>query len=153
MFELSRTKRFKGKRPTSNQRGQALAETGIVITLLLLLVMGVVEFGRAFMVSNMIVHAARDGARMAAVEPVTNRDDNGLIVSSTSIKNHVRTAIASVVGASTAQALTINVTQAAGPPATVAVQITGSIPFILNWAGFSNFPVNRSVTFRDEGRP
>jgi Flp pilus assembly protein TadG len=31
----------------ANQRGQALAETGIVIVLLLLLIMGVVEFGRA----------------------------------------------------------------------------------------------------------
>ena len=58
----------------ANQRGQALAETGIAITLLLLLVMGVIEFGRAFMVANMITHAARDGARSAAVVHSTDRD-------------------------------------------------------------------------------
>lgn len=152
MFGLARGKRFGGCRPVANQRGQALAETAIVIVLLLMLVMGVVEFGRAFMVSNMIVHAARDGARSAAVEPVTNRDSDGFITNTTSIKNHVRTAIASVVGTSAAQALTINVSQPNGPPPLVTVQITGSIPFVINWAGYSSFPVNRSVTFRDEGR-
>jgi hypothetical protein len=52
-----------------------------------------------------------------------------------------------------AAALTINVTQTAGPPPVVTVQVSGNIPFILHWAGFTNFTINRSVTFRDEGRP
>lgn len=137
-----------------NQRGQALAETGIVIVLLLLLVMGVVEFGRAFMVSNMIVHAARDGARTAAVVAPTDRDSSGIINSSktSAIVDSVRTSIAAVVGATTAAGLSISVNQAAGPPPTVAVQVNGDIPFILHWAGFTNYTINRSVTFRDEGR-
>lgn len=152
MHETAQRTRSRGTGPVANQRGQALAETAIIVTLLLMLVMGIVEFGRAFMVSNMIVHAARDGARFAAVAPVSSRDDAGMITNTTSIKNHVRSAIASVVGASTAQALTVNVTQGAGPPPIVTVQVTGSVPFIINWAGMVSFPVNRSVTFRDEGR-
>jgi Flp pilus assembly protein TadG len=137
-----------------NQRGQALAETGIVIVLLLLLVMGVVEFGRAFMVSNMIVHAARDGARTAAVVAVTDRDSNGLINSSakSTIVTAVRDSIAAVVGATVAAGLSIDVDQGNGPPPTVTLQIDGDIPFILHWAGFQNFTISRSVTFRDEGR-
>lgn len=136
----------------ADQRGQALAETGIVIVLLLLLIMGVVEFGRAFMVTNMIVHAARDGARTAAVVPASQRDESGLISDSASIKSAVRTAIEGVVGTAVAAALTINVTQAAGPPPVVTVQVSGDIPFILHWAGFTNYTISRSVTFRDEGR-
>lgn len=145
-------KRIRWHGVAANQRGQALAETGIVIVLLLLLVMGVVEFGRAFMVTNMIVHAARDGARTAAVQPVTNRDSSGIILSTSSIETAVRNEIAAVVGSSTASGLTINVTQAAGPPPVVTVQVSGNIPFILHWAGFTNYTINRSVTFRDEGR-
>jgi Flp pilus assembly protein TadG len=136
----------------ANQRGQALAETGIVIVLLLLLILGVVEFGRAFMVTNMIVHAARDGARTAAVAPSTDRDDDGIITDTSSIVDSVRTSIAAVVGSGTASGLSIVVNQAAGPPPTVAVQVSGDIPFILHWAGFTNYTINRSVTFRDEGR-
>jgi hypothetical protein len=45
------------------QRGQALAEMGMVITILVFLMMGIVEFGRAMMIANMITQAARDGAR------------------------------------------------------------------------------------------
>jgi len=145
-------------RAVGNQRGQALAETGIVIVLLLLLVMGVVEFGRAFMVSNMITHAARDGARTAAVVGVNDRDSSGFITSGkkSSIVTTVRDAVAAVVGSSTASGLSIAVNQSGGgggPPAVVTVSISGNIPFILHWAGFQNFTINRSVTFRDEGRP
>ena len=50
----------------SNRRevGQGLVELGIIMVLLLALTMGVVQFGHAFMVANMITHAARDGARL-----------------------------------------------------------------------------------------
>lgn len=138
-----------------NQRGQALAETGIVIVLLLLLVMGVVEFGRGFMVSNMIVHAARDGARTAAVATPADRDENGFISSGkkSTIVTAVRNAVASVVGSSTASSLSITVNQGSGPPPVVNVRVNGNIPFILHWAGFTNFSIDRTVTFRDEGRP
>ncbi len=145
-------KRMKRRGVAGNQRGQALAETGIVIVLLLLLIMGVVEFGRAFMVTNMIVHAARDGARTAAVVPASDRDSAGIIEDTSSIKTSVRSAIAAVVGTSVASAMTINVTQTAGPPPVVTLQVSGNVPFILHWAGFTNYTINRSVTFRDEGR-
>ena len=56
------------------RRGQALVETGMVVVLLTALTMGVVQFGHAFMVANMITHAARDGAHVAA--SWAQRDNN-----------------------------------------------------------------------------
>src|SRR5205823_1524085 len=56
------------------RRGQALAELGIIIVLLVFLVMGIIEFGRAWMIGNMITQAARHGARAAAVLPLSKRN-------------------------------------------------------------------------------
>jgi Flp pilus assembly protein TadG len=50
-------------------KGQALIEMAIVIPLLLLLVLGIFEFGRAMYIKNTLTHAARSGARTAAVTP------------------------------------------------------------------------------------
>jgi Flp pilus assembly protein TadG len=54
-----------GRRQT---RGQSLAEFAIVLPLLLLLFMGVVDFGRAIYAYNTVSNAARDGARKAIVD-------------------------------------------------------------------------------------
>ena len=51
-------------RRTTRQRGQALAEMGFVILLFVVLTLGIIDFGRMFMVLNVITHAARDGARI-----------------------------------------------------------------------------------------
>src|SRR5689334_3344066 len=53
-------------RKTPRERGQELVELGILCVLFVLLVGGVMQFGHAFMVANMITHAARDGARLGA---------------------------------------------------------------------------------------
>lgn len=49
-------------------RGQALVEFALVIPLVLLLFMGIVDFGRAIYAYNTISNAARDGARKAIVD-------------------------------------------------------------------------------------
>jgi Flp pilus assembly protein TadG len=48
-------------------RGQALTEFALVVPLLLLMVIGMMEFGRAWSQSQVITDAARQGARMAAL--------------------------------------------------------------------------------------
>jgi Flp pilus assembly protein TadG len=48
-------------------RGQAIVELALVIFLLLLLVMGIFEFGRAMYIKNTLTHAARAGARAGVV--------------------------------------------------------------------------------------
>jgi len=48
-------------RQRRNQRGQELAELGITIVPLMIVALGVLQFGSAWMVLNMVTHAARDG--------------------------------------------------------------------------------------------
>lgn len=49
------------------QRGQALAEFAIVVPLLLLLLVGIVEFGSAWRSYQVVTNTAREGARMTVV--------------------------------------------------------------------------------------
>lgn len=50
-----------------NQRGQAMVELALVLPVLLVLFMGVVEFGRIFHSYLIITNASREGARVAIV--------------------------------------------------------------------------------------
>jgi Flp pilus assembly protein TadG len=134
-----------------SQRGQGLVELGIVILVFAFLVMGILEFGRAWMLANMITHAARDGARAAAVLPPSNRDANGIITDSSPIQARVTSQIQNVMNPA---GLTVVVDQptAAGIPL-VRVAVNGSVPYLFDMPGVgSSFAVARSVTFRDEGR-
>ena len=61
-----------------NQRGAALLETAITLPLVLLVCVGIFEFGRAFQTWQVITNAAREGARMAVLP---GYGDNGIITS------------------------------------------------------------------------
>jgi Flp pilus assembly protein TadG len=64
-----------------NDRGSALVETAIILPVLLLIVFGIFEFGRAMFISNTLNNAAREGARRAAVSPAPI-DINAFVASS-----------------------------------------------------------------------
>lgn len=51
----------------NDQKGQALVELALLLPLLLLIVFGITEFGRAFYIKNALTNAAREGARRASV--------------------------------------------------------------------------------------
>jgi Flp pilus assembly protein TadG len=58
------------RRKSSNrlgERGQALAEFALVLPLLMLLIAGIIEFGRAWNIKQAVTDAAREGARYAVV--------------------------------------------------------------------------------------
>jgi Flp pilus assembly protein TadG len=55
------------RRLSRDRSGQSLAEFAIVLVLLVLLVVGICEFGRAWNVYQIITNAAREGARLAAL--------------------------------------------------------------------------------------
>lgn len=50
-----------------NERGAVAVEMAIVLPLLLLILIGTMEFGRVFNVQNSLTQAAREGARYAAI--------------------------------------------------------------------------------------
>lgn len=66
-----------------NRRGNAVVEMALMLPLLLLIVFGITEFGRAWMAVNVMHTATREGARLAAVS--SGGSD------STSIRNRVTT--------------------------------------------------------------
>lgn len=58
-------KGFKGK--FRQERGATAVEFAIILPVLILLIFGVIEFGRAYNSYLAVTHAAREGARLAAV--------------------------------------------------------------------------------------
>jgi len=61
------------RHPDSRQ-GAAAVETALVLPLFFLIVFGIIEFGRAFMVAQLLTNAAREGARAAITAGSTNTD-------------------------------------------------------------------------------
>lgn len=53
----------------TNEKGQALIETALVLLFLLFILFGIVEYGRFFFHTNTMKNAAREGARLAVVTP------------------------------------------------------------------------------------
>ncbi len=50
-----------------NNRGQTLVEMALVLPILLLIIFGIIEFGRIFNAHLTLTHASREGARAGAV--------------------------------------------------------------------------------------
>ena len=57
------------KRIYRDERGQGLVEMALIVPVLLLMVAGLVDFGRAFRGYIVVTNAAREGARYASLFP------------------------------------------------------------------------------------
>ena len=57
-----------------NQRGTALIETAVTLPLVLLVSVGIFEFGRAYQVFQVCTNAAREGARLSVLPGTTDTD-------------------------------------------------------------------------------
>lgn len=51
-----------------SQRGQSLVETALVLPVLLIIVLGIFDFGRAIFAYNAVSNSAREGVRLAIVK-------------------------------------------------------------------------------------
>jgi Flp pilus assembly protein TadG len=60
------------RRRIRNERGAALLEAAITIPLILLISVGIFEFGRAFQTWQVLTNAAREGARIAVISGTTD---------------------------------------------------------------------------------
>jgi hypothetical protein len=54
---------------SNRQQGQTLIETALILFIILLIVLGIAEFARAWYTKNSLKNAARQGARVAVVTP------------------------------------------------------------------------------------
>ena len=57
---------------TPRRTGAAVVEMAIVLPVFMLIVLGIVEFGRAMMVGQLLTNGARHGARQGVIEGSTN---------------------------------------------------------------------------------
>jgi len=57
---------------TTSERGQALLEVALTLPLLLLVAVGIFEFGRAYQTWQILTNAAREGARVAVLPGVND---------------------------------------------------------------------------------
>ncbi len=60
------------KRLKKNERGAALLEAAITIPMILLVSVGIFEFGRAYQTWQVLTNAAREGARVAVIDGSTD---------------------------------------------------------------------------------
>ena len=61
----------RNRKTRKNEKGQSMVEFALVVPLLLFLVVGIFEFGRAWMTKNLVTGAAREAVRMYAVKDDT----------------------------------------------------------------------------------
>ena len=66
---------------TTRRRGQALVEFALIAPILILLIMGIVEFGRIFSAQQTVTNASREGAR-TGILPNSSTTDVSNTVSS-----------------------------------------------------------------------
>jgi Flp pilus assembly protein TadG len=62
-----------GNESRNKARGQSVVEMALLLPVLLLILFGLIEFGRALFIYTVVSNAAREGARQGLVEP-TNQD-------------------------------------------------------------------------------
>jgi Flp pilus assembly protein TadG len=68
-------RQIRSKHPTQRRRGQALVELALILPVILLLVIGMLEFSRAWNLHQALTDATREGARRAGVaNPVMDQD-------------------------------------------------------------------------------
>jgi Flp pilus assembly protein TadG len=131
----------------SADEGQALLEFALVMPLLLILVVGVIEFGRAWNMQQIITDAAREGARKAVIfdEAVTQTD----------VRNTVKTALAGGrINPNTATITTNGWDGGRGDPATITVSVPYRFTFfgpLIKWTTCeSNITLKTAFTMRNE---
>jgi Flp pilus assembly protein TadG len=98
--------------------GQALAEMAIALPILLLMLVGIWEFARAYQIQQVVVNAAREGARQAVLQGVNS--DSAEVVTNSFLAG------GNVTGAT----VTVTDTDTTGDPTTVQVQVPYSFVLI-----------------------
>lgn len=121
-----------------SDRGQSIVEFALVVPLLLLLLVGIIEFGRLWMTMNVLTGAAREGVRIAAV---TAPDEDRVI---NTVQNYL---ISANLSGST---ITVS-----GPNASSEVTVTVQLNYDTIFFGFipglsSSFQLTRSATMHWE---
>jgi Flp pilus assembly protein TadG len=61
------------------RRGAVLIESALIFLAFFMLLLGIIEFGRAWFSYNLVTHAVREALRLAAVKPALEANDGVVI--------------------------------------------------------------------------
>jgi Flp pilus assembly protein TadG len=120
-----------------DERGATAVEFGMIVPLLLILLLGIVEFGHAFQVQGTLSAAAREGARRMALQN-----------SQTQAKDAVRDAAGALDPAITDEQISVDPAScpvAADTDTDVVVTIEYPMPFLTGFFGASVDLTGRGV--------
>jgi hypothetical protein len=125
------------------RRGAAAVEFAIIAPLFFMLIFGIVEFGRALMVQQMLTNASREGARQAVVESATADEVKTLVT--TSLTN------AGITGATTTVTPEILESVGFGDPVAVSISIPyANVKWLPSPRFFDDFTMKAATTMRGE---
>jgi hypothetical protein len=133
------------------QRGQALVETAIAVPLLLLLVLGIVDFGKAYNYSNDLTHLANEAARYATVNTCIPDGSGGCKPLEGVVKNDAETGeLANGGGSIESPGVTISICLPDGPggPRIKAVA-TARYKFLFTLNNFTKRITTSSTMYRE----
>ncbi|HEX6966778.1 MAG TPA: TadE/TadG family type IV pilus assembly protein [Gemmatimonadaceae bacterium] len=134
-----------------SERGAAMVEFAIVLPLLLLLVFGIIDFGRALYTLNNLTSAVREGGRYAAA----NVDDPTTTAAIDAVKAKVTADVIAFGG--NPQDPTVTVVPDAPYPATQSITVSiVDYPFtpltpLASMIGLGSITMSPSAVFRWEG--
>jgi Flp pilus assembly protein TadG len=103
----------------NEQRGAAAVEFALVLPVLLLVVLGTIDWGWYFYVSQVVTNAAREGARAGSLTPTTGSDGTAI--------NDAKTTAEAYLTAAGIAGGTATATTAAGAVEVTVVVPTGSL--------------------------
>jgi Flp pilus assembly protein TadG len=133
-----------GNTTKKTAKGQSLVEFALLVPVMLILVVGISEFGRAWMTRNILTAAAREAVRTAAMPPALGGGNAQGILRGNAILN--------AAGIPTPPA-TVQVVDDGNPFGIVMSTVTYTFPLVV--AGFvpglaANFPLTSISTMRRE---
>ena len=141
-----------GRRLRADESGQALAEFALIMPVLFLLIAGIMGFGRAWNLQQVVVDASREGARTAVVQnPATADSATGVAAVRHVINLRLRSA---AVDTTTATITLAGKWRSTGDSMHVFVNVPYKLPLLsvlMNWAlGTPNFQLHSTTTMRNE---
>jgi Flp pilus assembly protein TadG len=107
-------KSFRSRKPSA-RRGAAVVEFALIAPVFLALIFGIIEFGRMLMVEQILVNAAREGARAATISGETDAQVTSVVstyMANSNISGYTQTlspTLASTPASGTALTLTVSV--------------------------------------------
>ena len=130
----------------SDTRGQALLEFALVLPILLMLVLGIVEFGRIWNINQMVSDTTREGARRAVVfdQPPSTEQQVHDFMMQRLWDAHVDTSVVTITFSQTGTGNW----KGTGKDQTVTVQFPYSFMFFTR--AFGTVQITSSFTMRNE---